>query len=162
MAAHPELTADQAQAIDAILLALKDEPGPLFPILHAIQDRLGYIPEAAVPVIGKALNRSRAEIHGVITFYHHFRMHPAGKNVVQVCRAEACQSMGAVALETHAKKTLGVDYHGTTADGAVTLEAVYCLGNCACSPAIRVNDKIVGRVDAARFDEVIAELRSAQ
>jgi formate dehydrogenase subunit gamma len=159
---HLELSDEQQKALDGILARLKDEPGPLFPILHAIQDTLGYVPEATVPQIAKALNRSRAEIHGVITFYHHFRQHPVGKHMVQVCRAEACQSMGCQDLEAHAKKTLGIDYHGTTADGQFSLEAVYCLGNCALSPSIRVNDDIVGRVDSKKFDEVIAELRSAQ
>lgn len=162
MSATPELSVAQQKTIDDILARLADQPGPLFPILHAIQDELGYVPDAAVPSIAKALNRSRAEIHGVITFYHHFRRHPVGKNMVQVCRAEACQSMGCTSLEEHAKKTLGIDYHGTTADGQFSLEAVYCLGNCALSPSIRVNDDIVGRVSKERFDEVIAELRSAQ
>lgn len=162
MSATPELSSAQVKAIDDILARLSDQPGPLFPILHAIQDELGWVPDAAVPAIAKALNRSRAEIHGVITFYHHFRRHPVGKNMVQVCRAEACQSMGCTSLEAHAKKTLGIDYHGTTADGQFSLEAVYCLGNCALSPAIRVNDDIVGRVSTERFDEVIAELRTAQ
>lgn len=162
MSATTALSVEQQQTIDDILARLSNEPGPLFPILHAIQDSLGYVPEAAVPSIAKALNRSRAEIHGVITFYHHFRRHPVGKNMVQVCRAEACQSMGCTSLEAHAKEALGIDYHGTTADGQFSLEAVYCLGNCALSPSIRVNDEIVGRVSNARFDEVIAELRNAQ
>ncbi|HWU84459.1 MAG TPA: formate dehydrogenase subunit gamma [Rhodocyclaceae bacterium] len=155
------LSDQQQKTLADILTRLKDEPGPLFPILHAIQDELGYVPDAAVPDIAKALNRSRAEIHGVITFYHHFRRHPVGKHMVQVCRAEACQSMGCTSLEEHAKKTLGIDYHGTTADGQISLEAVYCLGNCALSPSIRVDNDIVGRVSKERFDEVIAELRNA-
>lgn len=157
----PALSKEQLKAVDDILARLKDEPGPLFPILHAIQDELGWVPDETVPTIAKALNRSRAEIHGVITFYHHFRRHPVGKHMVQVCRAEACQSMGCTSLEEHAKKTLGIDYHGTTADGQISLEAVYCLGNCALSPSIRVNDDIVGKVSKERFDEVIAELRNA-
>jgi len=110
-------------------------------------------------MIAERLNLSRAEVHGVVTFYHHYRRHAPGKHVVQICRAEACQSMGARQLEAHARKTLGCGYHETTADGAITLEAVYCLGNCACAPAIRVDDEVVGRVSNARFDEVIAELR---
>lgn len=158
----PALSKEQLKAVDDILARLKDEPGPLFPILHAIQDELGWVPDETVPAIARALNRSRAEIHGVITFYHHFRRHPVGKHMVQVCRAEACQSMGCQDLEAHAKKTLGIDYHGTTADGQISLEAVYCLGNCALSPSIRVNDDIVGKVSKERFDEVIAELRNAQ
>jgi formate dehydrogenase subunit gamma len=158
----PGLSDQQQKTLDDILARLKDEPGPLFPILHEIQDTLGYVPDAVVPDVARALNRSRAEIHGVITFYHHFRRHPVGKHMVQVCRAEACQSMGCTDLEAHAKKALGIDYHGTTADGQFSLEAVYCLGNCALSPSIRVDNDIVGRVDSKKFDEVIAELRSAQ
>src|SRR4030095_15608509 len=158
----PTLSDEPQKTLDDILARMSDEPGPLFPILHAIQDAMGWVPEATVPQIAKALNRSRAEIHGVITFYHHFRTHPVGKHMVQVCRAEACQSMGCVELEAHAKKSLGIDWHGTTADGQISLEAVFCLGNCALSPSIRVDNDIVGRVSKERFDEVIAELRSAQ
>lgn len=158
----PALSDQQQKTLDDILVRMSDEPGPLFPILHAIQDSLGYVPDATIPFIAKALNRSRAEIHGVITFYHHFRRHPVGKHMVQVCRAEACQSMGSVALECHAKEALGIDYHGTTADGQFSLEAVYCLGNCALSPSIRVDNDIVGRVSKERFDEVIAELRATE
>lgn len=135
-------------------------PGALLPMLHAIQDEFGHVPDSAVPVIAQGLNLSRAEVHGVITFYHHFRQHPPGRHVVQVCRAEACQAVGAVALEAHVKKCLGIDFHETTADGVVTLEAVYCLGNCAVGPSLRVDDDIVGRVTPARFDEIVSELRS--
>lgn len=135
-------------------------PGALLPMLHAIQDEFGCVPDSAVPVIAQGLNLSRAEVHGVITFYHHFRQHPPGRHVVQVCRAEACQAVGAVALEAHVKQCLGVDFHETTADGVVTLEAVYCLGNCAVGPSLRVDDDIVGRVTPARFDEIVSELRS--
>jgi formate dehydrogenase subunit gamma len=157
--------ADQSDTRLAHIQAIADAhsalPGALLPLLHAVQDEFGFIPEGAVPVIAKVLNLSRAEVHGVITFYHHFRSEQPGRHVVQVCRAEACRSVGAVALEAHAKQSLGCDYHQTSADNAVTLEPVYCLGNCACGPSIRVGDEIVGRVDAARFDEVVAELRSA-
>jgi formate dehydrogenase subunit gamma len=142
--------------------ARKAMPGALLPILHAIQDELGWVPAEATPLIATALKLSRAEVHGVISFYHHFRTQAPGRHIVQICRAESCQATGAVALEVHAKASLGIDFHDTTADGAVTLEAVYCLGNCACSPAIRVDDEIVGRVDATRFDEMIAELRSEE
>ncbi|MBU0602275.1 MAG: formate dehydrogenase subunit gamma [Gammaproteobacteria bacterium] len=135
-------------------------PGALLPILHAIQDECGHVPDDAVPLIARSLNLSRAEVHGVITFYHHFRSHAPGRHVVQVCRAEACQAVGAVALEAHAKKCLGIDFHETTADGAVTLEAAYCLGNCALGPSLRVGDDIVGRVTAERFDELVADLRA--
>lgn len=142
--------------------ARKAMPGALLPILHAIQDELGWVPPEATPLIATALKLGRAEVHGVISFYHHFRTQAPGRHIVQICRAESCQAMGAVALEAHARKQLGIDFHDTTADGAVTLEPVYCLGNCACSPAIRVDDEIVGRVDAARFDEMMAELRSEE
>jgi formate dehydrogenase subunit gamma len=154
----PSLTDRLRPLIDA----RKAMPGALLPILHAIQDELGWVPPDATPLIAAALNLSRAEVHGVISFYHHFRTHPPGRHVVQICRAESCQAMGGAALEGHAKKQLGIDFHDTTVDGAVTLEPVYCLGNCACSPAIRVDDEIVGRVDAARFDDVIAELSSEE
>ena len=133
----------------------KDRPGGLLPLLHDIQDRLGHVPQDALPEIAKALNLSRAEVHGVVTFYHHFRSEKPGKQVVRICRAEACQAMGANELVAHAKKTLGVDFHGTTEDGRFTLEAVYCLGNCACSPAIMIDDDLHGRVTPGRFDELV-------
>jgi formate dehydrogenase subunit gamma len=148
------------QAIQAEVDALKDKPGALLPILHALQDRIGFIPEAAVPIIADALHQTRAEVHGVISFYHHFRTTPPGRHVVQICRAEACQSVGARQLEAHAKARLGVDYHQTTPDREITLEAVYCLGNCACGPSIRVDDSIRGRVTPEAFDELIDELQT--
>ncbi|MBF57980.1 formate dehydrogenase subunit gamma [Halomonas sp. FeN2] len=148
------------QAIQAEVDALKDKPGALLPILHALQDRIGFIPEAAVPIIADALHQTRAEVHGVISFYHHFRTTPPGRHVVQICRAEACQSVGARQLEVHAKARLGVDYHQTTADREITLEAVYCLGNCACGPSIRVDDSIRGRVTPEAFDELMDELQT--
>ena len=150
---------DTTALIRSIVEARRTLPGALLPILHAIQDELGWVPATAVPAIAGALALSRAEVHGVISFYHHFRRTPPGRHVVQVCRAESCQAQGAAALETHARQHLGVDFHETTGDGAVTLEPVYCLGNCACSPAIRVDDEILGRVDAERFDAVVAGLR---
>lgn len=145
--------------LDAIIQAHCTLPGATLPILHAIQDAWGYVPDAALPRIATALNRSRAEVQGVVSFYHHFRRTPPGRHVVQVCRAESCLAMGAEALEAHAKATLGIDFHQTSADGAVTLEPVYCLGNCACSPAIRVDDDIHGRMSPRRFDALVAELR---
>lgn len=148
------------QAIQAEVDALKHKPGALLPILHALQDRIGFIPEAAVPIIADALHQTRAEVHGVISFYHHFRTTPPGRHVVQICRAEACQSVGARQLEAHAKARLGVDYHQTTADREITLEAVYCLGNCACGPSIRVDDSVRGRVTPEAFDELIDELQT--
>jgi len=131
------------------------EPGALLPILHAIQDRLGHVPDAAVPIVAEVLNLSRAEVHGVVTFYHFFRTTPPGKRTLYVCRAEACQSMGSRALETYARKKLGVDFHETTADGRLSLEPVYCLGNCACSPAVMVDETVYGRVTPQRLDEIL-------
>ena len=145
--------------VTAIIEAHRHLPGSLLPILHAIQDVLGFIPQSAVPAIAAALNYSRAEVHGVVTFYHHFRRQPAGRHVVQLCRAEACQAVGARALEAHAKQILGIEFHETTGDGAITLEPVYCLGNCACGPSLRIGDAIVGRVNTQRFDALVNELR---
>src|SRR5262245_16850014 len=144
-----------AASIEQAIDAHKNRPGALLPILHEIQDRIGSVPENALPTIAKALNLSRAEVHGVVTFYHHFRSAPPGEHVVRICRAEACQAMGADDLVAHAKRNLGVDFHGTTKDGAVTLEAVYCLGNCACSPAVMVDDDLHGRVSKERFDAIV-------
>ena len=138
--------------VDAAVGRFRGEPGPLLLVLHAVQNELGYIPASTVPAIATALNLSRAEVHGVVTFYHYFRSHPPGKTTIEICRAEACQAVGAEALVAHAKKSLGVDFHETTADGAISLEAVYCLGNCACGPSMRVGGQLHGRVTAARFD----------
>lgn len=146
--------------IERLIDGLKDAPGALLPILHAVQDTLGYVPEASVPVIAEALNLSRAEVHGVISFYHYFRQTPPGERTIYLCRAESCQAMGSEALEAHAKSALGVDYHENTADGAYTLEPVYCLGNCAASPAIMVDQDVYGRVTPERFDEIVAKGRS--
>ncbi|NTV11700.1 MAG: formate dehydrogenase subunit gamma [Zoogloea sp.] len=147
------------QAILRIIESHRELPGALLPVLHAIQDEFGWIPADAVAPIAAALGLSRAEVHGCISFYRHFRTSPPGRHVVQICRAESCQAKGAAELEAHAVENLGISFHQTTPDGAVTLEPVYCLGNCACSPAIRVDDEILGRVSCARFDAVIAGLR---
>ena len=130
--------------------------GPLLPILHALQASFGYVPRACLPLVAEALNISRAEIHGVVTFYHDFRAEPAGRHVVKLCRAEACQAVGADAVADHARARLGVGWGGTSVSG-VTLEPVFCLGLCACGPAALVDGAVVGRVDAARFDEIAAE-----
>lgn len=143
-----------ARALIAERLAL---PGALLPILHALQERFGYIDPAAVPLVAEALNLSRAEVHGVVTFYHDFRSTPSGRHTVRICRAEACQSMGADRLVEHAKRRLGIGFHETTADGGITLEPVFCLGNCALSPAVMVDDNLHGRVDAAGFDRLVAQ-----
>ncbi len=149
--------------VNRVLARLKTMPGGLLPILHAIQEEIGYIPPESVPVIAEALNLSRAEVHGVISFYHDFRSEPPGRHIVHVCRAESCQSVGAEALLAHACDHLGVDVHGTSADGAVTLEPVYCLGNCALSPAVMVDHKdLYGRVTADHLDVVLDSLRSSR
>jgi formate dehydrogenase subunit gamma len=131
------------------------EPGALLPILHAIQDEFGYVPEAAVAIVAETLNLSRAEVHGVVTFYHFFRTKAPGKHTLYLCRAEACQSMGARGLEEHARRKLNIDFHETTADGRFSLEPVYCLGNCACSPAVMVDETVYGRVTPQRLDEIL-------
>jgi formate dehydrogenase subunit gamma len=143
--------------VQSITLSLRDKPGALMLILRRVQDTLGWVPPDSVPMIAKILNLSRAEVHGVVSFYHDFRHEPPGKNVIKVCRAESCQAMGAVALAEHIKERLNCDFGQTSADGAFTLDAVYCLGNCACSPAMVVNGKLLGRVTPNRFDEVLAK-----
>jgi formate dehydrogenase subunit gamma len=148
--------------VQDILTAHQGQPGALLPILHELQEAVGYVPQPALPVIAAALNLSRAEVHGVVSYYHHFRSEPAGQCVVQVCRAEACQSRGADALMAHAEKALGCAAHGTSVDGRFTLEPVYCLGLCASSPAIQVADKPHARMTPARFDAVIARQEGAQ
>ncbi|MCB5186835.1 formate dehydrogenase subunit gamma [Methylobacillus caricis] len=152
---------DQQARIKSHIESHQHMAGALLPLLHAIQDDLGYIPEECYGNIAKALNLSVAEIHGVVTFYHHFRIHPPGKHVLQVCRAESCQAMGSQALETHVKSSLGIDFHQTTSDGAITLEPVYCLGNCACSPAIMLDDQVYGRVSSKQVDRLVAEAKEA-
>jgi formate dehydrogenase subunit gamma len=144
-------------AVEAIANSLKHKPGALMLILRRVQDALGWVPRDSVPIIAKILNLSRAEVHGVVTFYHDFRHQPPGKNVIKACRAESCQAMGAVALAEHIKDRLSCDFGQTSADGAFTLEAVYCFGNCACSPAVMVNGKLLGRVTSDRFDEALAK-----
>ena len=151
---------DVSAQVLRIVGELKSLEGPLLPILHAVQEEFGYIPEAALPLIGTELNLSRAEVHGVVTFYHDFHRHPVGRHVIKVCQAEACQSMGAEALAAVVQKSLKVRFGETTSDGAITVEKVYCLGNCALSPAMLVDDKLVGRVGEAKFKAIVAELKS--
>jgi formate dehydrogenase subunit gamma len=151
------LDSQTAEVVSGVVSKLKDTPGALLPILHGIQDRLGYIPPAAVPLIADGLNLSRADVHGVISFYHYFRDAKPGRHTIHLCRAEACQAMNQQATEAHAKKALGVDYHGTTTNGAFTLEPVYCLGNCACSPSMMVDGELYGRVTPERFDAIVAD-----
>jgi formate dehydrogenase subunit gamma len=129
-------------------------------MLHALQEYFGYIDRAAVPLLAETLNLSRAEVVGVINFYHDFRQEPPGAHTLQVCRAEACQSMGCEALLDHVRVALGIDVGETTADGAVSLKAVYCLGNCALSPAVMLDGRLYGRVSTAKADRLLAEARS--
>jgi len=132
--------------------------GPAIPILHAMQEAFGCVPAAAVPLIAGALNLTRAEVHGIVSFYHDFRAHPPGRHVLKLCRAEACQALGADALAAHLRNRLNVDWHGTTKDGALTLEPVFCLGLCAIGPSAMLDDKPLARLDPARIE---AELEAA-
>ena len=142
----------------AICAALGNKPDELLEILHTLQDDLGYVPESALPVIANALNLSRAEVHGVVTFYHDFKREPQGRHTIKICRAEACQAMGTDKLCDHAEKKFGTEIGGTSKDGKYTVEAVYCLGNCALSPAVMIGDDLYGKVDPKRFDEIVASL----
>jgi formate dehydrogenase subunit gamma len=131
--------------------------GATLVILHALQEAFGYVPEPAIPMIAEALNLSRAEIHGVFTFYHDFRHEPAGKRVLKLCRAEACQAAGGDALVARAEARLGIALGHTTADHRVTLEPIYCLGLCATAPSAMLDGRVVGRLDEARIDALVAE-----
>lgn len=142
-----------------IIRDLKHLEGPMLPILHAIQAEFGYVPEEVKPIIAGELNLSRAEVHGVVTFYHEFRDHPAGRHVLKLCRAEACQSMGSDRIADLARQLLGIDFHQTTLDAAVTLEPVYCLGLCACAPAAMLDGEVYGRVDEHCLSEIVVEAR---
>lgn len=148
-----------AAKTSAIIADLKQLEGPLLPILHGIQEEFGYVPHDALPIIAEALNISNAEVHGVVTFYHDYRSHPAGRHVLKICQAEACQSMGSDAIAAKAKQLLGIGFHETSADGAVTLEPVYCLGLCACAPSAMLDGEVIGRLDAERLEEIAAEVR---
>jgi formate dehydrogenase subunit gamma len=151
---------EELAAVQAVLAQHAGELGSLLPILHDVQDTLACVPGHVVAEIASALNLSRAEVHGVITYYHHFRSEPAARHVIQICRAEACQSMGAEALLAHARLHLGCNAHGKSRDGNVTLEPAYCLGLCASSPAVMVNDELHARVTPREFDALVAELES--
>lgn len=147
--------------ISKIVQDLKDKPGALLPILHGIQEVLGYVPQEAIPIIAREMNLTRAEVHGVVTFYHDFRSEAPGRHVVKICQAESCQAAGSDALTAFAKKSLGVDFHQTTADRACTLEPVYCLGNCALSPSIMVGKEVFGRVTPERFEDIVKEAQES-
>ncbi|GLS31423.1 formate dehydrogenase subunit gamma [Mesorhizobium albiziae] len=143
----------------SIIDDLKGLEGPLLPILHEIQEEFGFVPKEALPVIAEALNISNAEVHGVVTFYHDYRNHPAGRHVLKVCRAEACQSMGGDAIAAQIQQRLGIGFHETAKDNSVTLEPVYCLGLCACSPSAMLDGEVIGRLDADKIDEIVEEIR---
>jgi formate dehydrogenase subunit gamma len=151
------LSPADAAVVRRIVAEHKERPGPLLEVLHAIQSELGFVPAMAVPVVAQELNLSRAEVHGVVTFYHFFRRSPPGRHTVSLCQAESCQAMGAEALAAHARQRLGVDFHETTANGQFSLEPIYCLGNCACSPAAMIDGQLYGRVTPERFDALIAQ-----
>ncbi|PWW03878.1 formate dehydrogenase gamma subunit [Hoeflea marina] len=146
--------ADIASRAGAIVEGHRALEGPLLPILHSIQDEFGYVPTAALPAIADGLNLSRAEVHGVVSFYHDYRQEPAGRHVIKVCRAEACQSMGGEELAEKLLALLGLDWHQTRADGAVTIEPVYCLGLCACAPSAMVDGEVIGRLDHDAIAEI--------
>ncbi len=147
-----------AQRTDEIVARHDAVEGPLLPILHAVQAEFGHVPQDVLPLIAERLNISRAEVYGVVSFYHDFRKAPAGRHVVKLCRAEACQAMGADDLAAHARERLGADFHETTASGAVTIEPVFCLGLCACGPAAMIDGKVVGRLDTEKLDAILAEM----
>ena len=151
------LPSEQVATVRRIVAQHRERPGPLIEILHDVQAAFGYVPAAAVPVVAEELNLSRAEVHGVVTFYHFFRRSPPGAHTVSLCQAESCQSMGAETLAQHARRRLGIDFHETTADGRFSLEPIYCLGNCACSPAAMIDGRLYGRVTPEAFDALIAE-----
>jgi formate dehydrogenase subunit gamma len=146
-----------AERTAQIIAEHKHVEGPLLPILHALQEEFGYIDREAEPLIAELLNLSRAEVHGVVTFYHDFRQKPAGRHVLKLCRAESCQARGSDALAARAETRLGIAFGGTTADGGVRLEPVYCLGLCSVSPSAMLDGKIVGRLDETKLDALLAE-----
>ena len=149
-----------AERAAEIIAAHASTAGAALPILHGLQDAFGHVPEAAIPMIAEALNVTRAEVHGIVSFYHDFRAQPPGRHVLKLCRAEACQSMGGNALGDHVRKVLGVDWRGTSVDGAVTLEPVYCLGLCATAPAALWDERPKGRLDQRRVDAILKAARS--
>ncbi|WP_347266413.1 formate dehydrogenase subunit gamma [Paracoccus sp. (in: a-proteobacteria)] len=153
----PASDADLSARLDDIIACHQGREGPLLPILHDIQAEWGHVPEAAQPVIAAALGMTSAEVHGVVSFYHDFRDRPAGRHVLRLCRAEACQSMGAEALADQLRAALGIDWHQTTPDGRLTLEPVFCLGLCACAPSAQLGGRLVGRADLAKLQRALAE-----
>lgn len=152
--------ADVAARTNAVIDELKGLEGPLLPILHGVQKEFGCVPRDALPVIAEALNLSRAEVHGVVSFYHDYRNEPAGRHVLKLCRAEACQSMGGDTIADRLQELLGISFHETAKDGSVTLEPVYCLGLCACAPSAMLDGVVIGRLDEGKAQEIVAEVRT--
>ena len=148
------------QKLAQILADHAGREGALLPILHDVQAEFGCIPAPAIPQIAEALNLTRAEVHGVVSFYHDFREAPAGRHVLKLCRAEACQSMHGDSLAERARALLGIDWHETTPDGSVTLEPVFCLGLCATSPSAMLDGRLIGRLDEAKLERIVEEVRS--
>lgn len=147
------------ERVSSIVRGMRDLEGPLLPILHAVQADFGHVPAETLPLLASALDLSRAEVHGVVTFYHDFRAAPAGRHVLKLCRAEACQAMGADAVAEHVRGTFGIGLQATAPDGSLTIEPVYCLGLCACAPAALFDGEPIGRLDAAGVDEIAARVR---
>jgi len=158
---RPSLPAAQASVVVEALAANHHDPTRLLVVLQDIQHRLGYLPHDAVHPIAIGLGLSRAEVHGVISFYHDLRTEPAGRHILKVCQAESCQATGGRALTQHIEDVVGCNLGQTTADGAITLEAVYCLGLCAASPAVMIDERPIARVTTARIDRVIDDARTA-
>jgi formate dehydrogenase subunit gamma len=156
---HPGKQAFQPERAAEIIAAGARQEGALLPILHALQEAFGHLPDAAIPMVAEALNLTRAEVHGVVGFYRDFRREPAGRHVLKLCRAEACQSRGAEALADEVQAELGIEWGGTSRDGAVSLEAVYCLGLCATAPAALLDGQPVGRLDRERLAALLAAAR---
>jgi formate dehydrogenase subunit gamma len=152
-------SSSDALVVEQAIADNRDLAGPLMPILHAIQDRLGWIPPAAHAAVAEALNLSRADVHGVVTFYHDFRSTPPGRHVLEICRAEACQSMGSEALEAHLRERTGLSHGETAKDGSLTLKAVYCLGNCAVAPSVTFDRRLVGRVTKTSLDSLLEKAK---
>ena len=157
----PEFEVWNEQRGNEVIAAFVQEEGAALPMLHALQQTFGYIPRAAVPMVASALNVSRAEMHGIVSFYHDFREAPPGTHVLKLCRAEACQSMGGDAIATAAIEHLQIGWSETTPDGRITLEPVFCLGLCACAPAAMLDDKVVGALDTARLSALLETVRQA-
>lgn len=149
------MTVDREALIRDLVRQFADVPGGLLPLLHAVQEALGYVPPEVIPELADGMGLSRAEVHGVIGFYHDFHVSPGGETTIHLCRAEACQAMGSRALEAHVKARLGIDYGETTADGKYRLEPVYCLGNCSCAPSVRIDDDVHARVSPDTFDRLV-------